>query len=117
MSKFIHPLVIERVTYDDGTKDDAGQPAADTSTSDVFGLVQPKAQTSEADDYRSAGSEVVDHVIFFPAGTDVRHADFILQGARRYAIEAVRRFEFGRLAHLEVDARLVSSTPVTAAGS
>lgn len=122
MSKFIHPLVIERTEYDDTDRDDAGQPTPQTPTAtEVKGLVQPRSASgtsgTEVDDYRSAGSEIADHVIFLPDGTDVRHADAILWGARRYNITGIRRFEFGTLAHLEVDALLVTATAPLAVGS
>lgn len=117
MTKFIHPLSIVRVEYDDTDRDDAGQPTAlPPESTDVLGLVQPR-QVRELDDYRSAGSQVGDHVIFLPNGTDIRSADTIVQGVRRYSITGIRRFEFGGLAHLEVDAMLVTSTPAAVAGS
>jgi hypothetical protein len=119
MSMFIHPLSIERVEYDDAveSRDEAGQPVAgDPTSTDVIGLVQPKS-ASEMDDFRSAGSQVADHTIFLPNGTDVRGSDAIVQGARRYSVTGIRRFEFGTLAHIEVDATLVTSTPVAVAGS
>lgn len=117
MSKFIHPLSIVRVEYDDTVRDDAGQPTAGAPEStDVLGLVQPKT-AREQDDFRSAGSQVADHTIFLPISTDIRGSDAIVQGSRRYSVTGIRRFEFGNLAHLEVDATLVTSTPVTVAAS
>lgn len=119
MSKFIHPLVIERVEYDDtpANRDVAGQPVAGApETTEVLGLVQPKS-AREADDYRSAGSQIADHTIFLPNGTDIRGSDAVVQGSRRYSVTGIRRFEFGGLAHIEVDAVLVTPTPVTVAGS
>lgn len=118
MSKFIHALQIERTEYDDTDRDEAGQPTPQTpSTTDVMGLVQARAEASEADDYRSAGSQVADHTIFLPNGTDIRHADAILWQDRRYNITGIRRFEYGRLAHIEVDAQLVTTTTPLAVGS
>lgn len=122
-SKFIHAIIVERVTWDEGTIDDDGQPTASTAAeTDVSGLVQPKrtggSATAEIDDYRSAGSEISDHVIFLPDGTDVRNDDVLRHGTRRYQITGIRRFEYGGLAHLEVDARLITPVPsVAAAGS
>jgi hypothetical protein len=119
MSMFVHPLSIVRVEYDDTpeNRDEAGQPVAgDPTSTDVLGLVQPKS-AREQDDFRSAGSQVADHTIFLPAGTDIRGSDAIVQGSRRYSITGIRRFEFGGLAHIEVDATLVTPTPVTAGGS
>lgn len=122
MSKFIHALVIERVTYDDTNRDEAGQPTASAPTpTDVMGLVQPRISggttAAEAGDYRSAGSEIADHTIFLPAGTDIRGADAILQGTRRYNVTGIRRYEYGGLAHIELDALLVVATPVVGDGS
>jgi hypothetical protein len=121
MSKFIHALVIERTEYDDTDRDDAGQPTPQTpTTTDVRGLVQPRSlpnSAREVEDYRSAGSEIADHLIFLPIGTDIRHADAVLWQARRYTVTGIRRFEFGGLAHLEVDAQLVTVTPPLAVGS
>lgn len=117
MSKFIHPLSIVRVEYDDSDRDDAGQPTAgEPSSTDVLGLVQPKS-AREQDDFRSAGSQVADHTIFLPNGTDIRGTDAIVQGSRRYSVWGIRRFEFGGLAHIEVDATLVTATPAAVAGS
>lgn len=116
MQPYVHALSIVRVTYDDDTRDDAGQPAASTSSTDVMGLVQPR-RAMEQEDFRSAGSQVADHVIFLPVATDLRAADAIIQGDRRYSVTGIRRFEFGGLAHMEVDATLVTSTPVAVGGS
>lgn len=122
MSKFIHALVIERTEYDEDDLEEDGQPTAQTpTTANVRGLVQPKvtggSSASEAEDYRSAGSEIADHTIFLPIGTDLRHADAILFDDERYNITGIRRYRYGGLAHLEVDARLVTPTPAFVAGS
>ena len=119
-AKFIHAIIVERVTWDEGTIDDDGQPTASTAAETaVRGLVQPRrtggSATSELDDYRSAGSEVSDHVIFLPDDTDVRTDDVIVHGERRYHVTGIRRFEYGGLAHLEVDARKITPIPTTAA--
>lgn len=110
---FVHSLTIERITYDDSvaSRDADGQPSASTTTTSVKGLVQPRI-TSEAEDSRSAGSQIGTHVIFMPAGTDLRHADRIVWGTRRFNPTGIRSFEFGGLQHLEVDAELVTATPV-----
>lgn len=112
--RFVHSLTIERIEYDDDVeaRDDDGQPVASTATSTVRGLVQPRT-AREIEDSRSAGSEVADHVIFLPAGTDVRHADRIVYGTRRFNLTGVRPYEYGNLTHIAVDARLVTATPTT----
>ena len=114
MTAYVHDLTIRRITYDDSvlSRDDDGQPSAVTTIAAVKGLVQPR-RAVEVPDPRSAGSEVSDHVVFLPLDTDIIHADAIVWGDRRLQVTGVRSFEFGALAHLEVDARLVTSTPVT----
>jgi len=115
---WIHDLVIERVEYDEGTIDEAGQPTPGTpTTTTTVGLVQPRTQRGggEVDDYRSAGTEVADHIIFMPVDTDLRTSDAILFDDGRYNVVGIRRFRYGALAHLEVEANLVTSVPTTAA--
>jgi hypothetical protein len=110
MNPYVHDLTIRRVAFDDspGSRDEAGQPSRSVTTAAVRGLVQPR-QLDEIDDTRSAGSVVSDHVIFLPLGTDIAHEDAVDWGERRLEVVGVRSFEFGRLAHLEVDARMVTT--------
>lgn len=119
MSKFIHALVIEHVDFDENDLSEYGQPTAGTpSTTDVHGLVQPRAKIDEMDDSRSAGTEIGTHVVFLPLSAVIEHSDAILFDGGRYEVVGVRRFRYGGLAHLEVDARLISSTPaVVSVGS
>jgi hypothetical protein len=118
MSKFVHALTIERTAFDEGVIDEHGQPTPQAATtSSIMGLVQPKSRIDEMEDHRSAGSEVGDHVIFIPGAPDVEHADAILYGTERYNIVGVRRFRYGGLAHVEIDARLITPTPTVAVGS
>lgn len=114
MVGYVHDLTIQRTTYDDtpAARTDDGQPSATVAETEVKGLVQPR-RVREVEDSRSAGSEIGDHVVFLPLGTDIIHADAIVWGTSRLQVQGVRRFEFGRLAHLEVDAQLITSTPVT----
>lgn len=118
MNPFVHSLSVERVSFDDtlANRDEAGQPVRSTSSIDVAGLVQPR-RVDELDDSRSAGSAISDHVVFLPLGTDVAHEDAIIWGDRRLEVVGVRSFEFGRLRHLEVDARLVTSAGADEDGS
>ncbi len=118
MQTYVHDLVISRTTYDDSVsgRDEAGQPSAVVTTAEVKGLVQPR-MANEADDHRSAGSELITHVVFLPVDTDLRHADAIVWGDRRLQVTGIRAFEFGDLSHLEVDASLVTSTPMEVSGS
>lgn len=109
MGKFIHSLSIERTEYDEDNIDEAGQPTPQTpTTTSVMGLVQPRS-ASELADYRSAGSEIGAYVIFLPIETDVRHGDAVFHGELRFNLQDVRRFDYGGLAHLEVDAELVGT--------
>ncbi len=111
MSKFIHAVTISRRT-ETVVEDDMGQLVDGTATtSAVMGLVQPRT-TKEMLDPRSAGTELADHVIFLPAGTDIRGDDTVVRGDRRYNVTGVRVFDYGGLAHIEVDARLVTAAPV-----
>lgn len=118
MNPFVHSLTVERVSFDDtlATRDAAGQPIRSTSSLAVAGLVQPR-RVDEMDDSRSAGAAISDHVVFLPIGTDVAHEDAIIWGDRRLEVVGVRSFEYGRLAHLEVDARIVSSAATDEDGS
>lgn len=116
MSMFIHNLTHIRTPRSMTTPDDYGQPTDGTpvETTGIFGLVQPRA-AREMDDHRSAGAEVADHVIFLPIGTDVDSTDAFEKDGERYEVLGVRRFDFGGLAHLEVDARRVSGREVPSA--
>ena len=111
-----HDLTIRRSVFDEGDPDDYGQPGRSVTTTAVKGQVQPR-RMSEVRDSRSAGVELSTHVIFLPAGTDIRHADAVDWGDRRLQVVGVHEIAFGSVPHLEVDADLVTSTPVIAAGS
>jgi hypothetical protein len=74
----------------------------------IRGLVQPKtvreiALTSQA------GPEIGNHTIFLQPMEIPRGAWFVDAENRRYDVKGVRRFEFGRTPHLEVDAEHVTS--------
>ncbi len=112
---FVHALTIERVTYGSGT-DEYGQPTRTVTESDVQGLIQPKT-AREMDDARSAGSLVSDHVIFLALDANLDGSDAILHGEARYQPVGIRRFDFGRLPHLEVDALKVTSSTEEPDGS
>lgn len=116
MNRLVHDLTIQRVTYDEGTDDTYGQPTAHTTTTAVKGLVQPKS-AREMEDSRSAGAQVSDHVIFLSLDADLDGSDEIRHGQLRYQPTGIRRFDFGSLQHLEVDARRVASSTEEADGS
>ena len=114
--RLIHTLTHVRTPRDMGDVDDYNQPEDGTPVeTSVRGLVQPRA-ASEMLDYRSAGSEVADHVIFL-APMDLDPADSFLYAGERYQISGIRSFLFGRTPHLEVDARRVVPAAVIEAAS
>jgi hypothetical protein len=114
--RLIHTLTHVRVEYDDDLPDDRGQPTPLTPVeTEVAGLVQPK-NAREMLDFRSVGSEIADHVIFL-APMDLEASDAFTYGGDRYEITGIRRFEFGRTPHLEVDARKITGAPVTVSAS
>lgn len=114
---FVHSLTVERRTWDDSeeARDDYGQPVPTTSTTTVMGLVQPRS-VREAVAAHQAGAEVGDHVIFLPISLDIVASDTVIYDGDRYEVKGVRRFEFGSLAHLEVDAMLVTAPARMAEG-
>jgi head-tail adaptor len=117
MNPYVHPLTITRSTFNDtvGSRDEYGQPTVSVATSSVMGLVQWRA-ADEAEDSRSAGSEIAEAVIFLPL-MDLASADRITYDGQIFNVTGVRRFEFGRLQHLEVDASLVTTAQTVVDGS
>lgn len=113
-SRYVHQVTIERRVFDDSpdARDSYGQPAMTTTGVAAKALVQPRS-AREMDDHRSAGAELADHVIFLPVDTDLDGASAIVWDSRRYEVTGIRPFRFGRLQHLEVDARLITAQPVT----
>jgi hypothetical protein len=110
-ARLVHTLTHIRVPYS-GSDDTYGQPAAATAVeAEVRGLVQPRS-IREMEDSRSAGVDIGDHVIFLPL-MDVRGADAFERAGDRFEVVGVRRFDFGRTPHLEVDARRIDADPVT----
>lgn len=92
-----------------GALDERGQPEIGLpEETAIRGLVQPKT-AQEVRLISEAGAEVGDLTVFLspmdiPTGAWIRDAS-----DRRLDITGVRRFEFGRTPHLEVDARMVTS--------
>ena len=117
MNPYVHELTLERRLFDDSpaARDDYGQPAQTTSTSTVKGLVQPRT-AKEADDHRSAGASLVDHVIFLPISTVVDGARALIWDGRRYEVTGMRPVRYGRLQHWEIDARLITAQAVAGDG-
>lgn len=101
-ARLIHRVTIVERTFDEGNRDEYGQPAAtETTTDDVHVLVQPRKQR-EMDDSRSAGTEIGDHVMFV-APRNLAGSGYVVFRGERYDIRGVRNFAFGRSPHLEVD--------------
>jgi head-tail adaptor len=120
MPAFVHALSIERPYGSDGADagsdpdvDDYGQPTRTfTELAAVRGLIQPKSQREVALTSQ-AGAVVGDHTIFL-ARRDLTTADRIRDVTESdsgplYEIVGIRDFNFGALAHLEVDARRTDS--------
>jgi hypothetical protein len=113
-ARLVHPLAIVRTQFDDeaDARDDHGQPVAQEPTrSLVNGLVQPRSARNarEVPQTHQAGAMVSDHVIFLEL-VDLIGADAIEHepdDGRRYEVIGIRRYDFGRSPHLEVDARMV----------
>jgi hypothetical protein len=109
-ARLIHELT-HVATPEGPTRDDYGQPDAGTPvTTAVKGLVQPKSAREIADS-RSSGAALGDHVVFLEPMT-LSEADHFLYGTDRLEIVGIRRYEFGRTPHLEVDARRITPSPV-----
>lgn len=114
MIVYIHDVTHVRVPRSEATPDDYGQPAEGTPVeTGMKALIQPQ-RSREQDDHRSAGAEIADHVIFVPV-MDLETSDYFIDAdGSKYHIVGIRRFEFGGLAHYEVDTRRVDGTTVGA---
>lgn len=116
--KLIHSLTIERPTFDEDNPDERGQPAATyTVLAEIRGLVQPKTARELAliSDAGLALADVTIHIL----PRDLEASDRIIRDAAYsagslvagtvYEIAGIRRFDYGRLRHLEIDARTIES--------
>lgn len=106
--RLIHTLTVLHTVRDDDieARDDDGQPElVDVVRTEVAGLVQPREAT-EIPASHDAGVEITDHRIYM-APFDLVAADAIEYDGRRYEIKGIRRLDFGRTPHLEIDAQLV----------
>jgi hypothetical protein len=111
-NRLIHSLAIVTPTRDvSGEDDEYGHPVPGEPDIDlVAGLVQPKS-VREVALTSQAGAEIGDYTIFL-ARRELAGAAYIRfepDDGDRYEITGVRDFNFGRLAHLEVDARRIRS--------
>jgi head-tail adaptor len=120
MPAFVHSLSIERPYGADGLDADSdpdvdayGQPTRTFAIlAAVRGLIQPKTQREMALS-TEAGAAIGDHTIFL-GRRDITTADRIRDvtdsdAGPLYQVVGIRDFNFGNLAHLEVDARRVIS--------
>lgn len=108
--RLVHDLTLVVPQRDSGgLLDERGMPEVGLpDETSMKGLVQPKT-VREIALTNQAGAEIGDHTVFLqpmeiPTGAWIRDAD-----GRRLDITGVRRFDFGRTPHLEVDARVVTS--------
>lgn len=114
-SLLVHDVTIARRSYT-GSDDAYGQPVAGAEVETAArAMVQPRG-AREADDSRSAGVPVGDHVIYMEL-TDVDETDAIIYAGERYEVVAVRRIAFGSSPHLEIDARRVATRQAAPSGS
>lgn len=122
--RLIHRVTIIRVPLDDAveSRDEIGQPAEGEPVriEHVPALVQPKT-ARELADYRSAGAEVGAWTIFMLPqelyASDALEREDGATAGLPFEITGIRRYEFGRSPHLEVDADLVTAAPVEAIAS
>ena len=114
MIAFIHEVTHVRVPRSESSPDEYGQPSEGSPIqTEMKALIQPQ-RSREQEDHRSAGAEVADHVIFTPV-MDLETSDYFVDAdGSKYHIVGIRRFEFGYLAHYEVDTRRVDGTTVGA---
>lgn len=109
-ARLVHDLTLVNPRRDSGLAlDDYGHAeVGQPEETAIRGLVQPKT-VREIALISQAGAEVGDHTVFLspmdiPTGAWIRDAN-----GNRLDITGVRRFDFGRTPHLEVDARMVTS--------
>lgn len=111
-ARLIHPLTLN-VPHITAAGDEYGQPvAAAVEEIELRGLVQPK-DVREVALVSEAGAEIGDHTIFLTPRDIPTGSWFVNARGERLDVRGVRRFEFGRSPHLEIDARLVRSEPET----
>ena len=111
-NRLIHDLAIVTPTQNaEEELDDYGQPVAGEPDVDlVSGLVQPKS-AREVALISQAGAEVSTHTVFLTLQdlTGASYIRFHPDDGDRYEITGVRRYDFGRSPHLEVDCKRVKS--------
>jgi hypothetical protein len=112
----IHELAIERpeqqVVIGVPQYDDYNQPVVEyvSVTEEVHGFISPKDARELFD---RGQAQTADTTIFLPFDTDLTGADQIhyIATGDAYEVVGVKKFDFGRSPHLEVDARLVTAVP------
>ena len=120
--RLIHDLAIVTPTENVmGDLDDYGQPiAGEPDVVLVSGLIQPRGgrNAREVPLISQAGAELSDHVVFLELDAPITGASYVRfepdTTGDRYEVMGIRRYDFGRSRHLEVDAhRVRSETLVT----
>jgi hypothetical protein len=119
--RLVHALAI--VTPRDavsGAVDDYGHPVAGTPDIDlVSGLIQPRTarRTREVALTNQGGAAIGDHTVFLELDAPVSTTSYVRfdpDDGDRYEVVGIRRYDFGREPHLEVDSRrIVSDALVT----
>lgn len=115
--------IVTPATADIDTLDDAGFPVATApDVRLVPGLVQPR-DAHETNDPLGAGTEVSDFLIFLEImplsiGAYITDADDDgpISGGRRFQVNGIQPFNYGRDPHLEVLATMIGNTDI-ASGS
>jgi head-tail adaptor len=113
-----HTVTIERpfVTLDglgDVQVDEYGQPERTYDTVATSPALVQARGGREAPLVSEAGVVVSDHIVFLPAGTDVRESDRLIHNGRIYEVKLVKDAA-GQDHHLELDARLLVGEELTA---
>jgi hypothetical protein len=120
-ARLIHSLAIV-TPRSDGTADEYNHPApGEPLVEPVAGLVQPRKARDIALSMQQ-GAELADYRIYMldrpvpDTGAWISDAPDDIETGRRYDIVGVEPHRYGRTPHLEINARLVTSTPVSSVG-
>ena len=120
-ARLIHSLAIV-TPRSDGTADEYNHPAAgEPLVEPVAGLVQPRKARDIALSMQQ-GAELADYRIYMldrpepGTGAWISDSPDDIEAGRRYDIVGVEPHRYGRTPHLEINARLVTSTQVSSVG-
>lgn len=111
-ARLVHELTLS-IPHRAADPDEYGQPVA-TAVEEVTlrGLVQPK-DVQEIALVSQAGAEIGDHTVYLLPREIPTGAWLTNERGERLDVRGVKRFDFGRTPHLELDVRLVRSEPET----